>query len=96
MHSLALHANGTMKLWGMDANQRLNVPKHNIGQGSEKFIAISAGGYHSLALREDGQLIAWGDDIYFQSNATRQKKYPNNIPPPAQPRGCICFSCFGY
>jgi hypothetical protein len=29
--------------------------------------AISAGGFHNLALRRDGTVVAWGDDLFGQS-----------------------------
>ena len=33
----------------------------------KKFIAITAGGYHSLGLLEDGSVLAWGDNNYGQT-----------------------------
>ena len=32
----------------------------------KKFIAITAGHYHSLGLLEDGSVLAWGDNNYGQ------------------------------
>ena len=32
-----------------------NVPSPNTG-----FVAVAAGGYHSLGLKEDGSIVAWG------------------------------------
>ena len=31
-------------------------------------VAIAAGGYHSLAIRLNGTLVAWGADDYGQTN----------------------------
>jgi hypothetical protein len=31
------------------------------------FIAIAAGGEHSLALKKDGRIVAWGDNYYGQA-----------------------------
>ncbi|NIP50955.1 MAG: hypothetical protein GWN67_03155, partial [Phycisphaerae bacterium] len=32
------------------------------------YIAVSAGGYHSLALRSDGSIVGWGLNHYGQAN----------------------------
>ena len=32
------------------------------------FVAIAAGGRHSLALKSDGSLAAWGNNDYGQTN----------------------------
>ena len=31
------------------------------------FVAIAAGGHHSLALKEDGSIVGWGDNYYGQA-----------------------------
>ena len=36
----------------------------------KKFIAISAGCFHSLGLLEDGSVLAWGDNKYGQTAST--------------------------
>ena len=42
----------------------------------KKFIAITAGGYHSLGLLEDGSVLAWGDNNYGQTIvSTTDKKF---------------------
>ena len=35
---------------------------------SQDFIAIAAGGNHSLALRADGSVVAWGDNLHGETN----------------------------
>ena len=40
-----------------------NVPSPNTG-----FTAIAAGEYHSLGLKTDGSIVAWGDNGYGQCN----------------------------
>jgi len=42
--------------WGEDVSGRLDVPD------GDDFVAVSAGGSHGLALREDGSLAAWGNN----------------------------------
>ena len=35
---------------------------------SQGFVAVAAGGYHSLGLKADGSIVAWGDNYYGQTN----------------------------
>ena len=39
------------------------MPAPNAG-----FVAVAAGGYHSLGLKADGSIVAWGDNGYGQCN----------------------------
>ena len=39
-----------------------------------RFIAISTGAYHSLALAEDGTILAWGDNMFGQLNVPKSDK----------------------
>ncbi|MBK7256230.1 MAG: T9SS type A sorting domain-containing protein [Ignavibacteriae bacterium] len=70
-HSLALSADGAVYAWGRNGSGQLgdgttlgsNVPVAVRADGalSGKFVtAISAGGYHSLALTSEGTVYAWG------------------------------------
>ncbi|MEX2238630.1 MAG: hypothetical protein WEB00_13970 [Dehalococcoidia bacterium] len=73
-HSLALKSNGTVVAWGSDvdgqlgnggssANQVSPVPVSGIGGPIQSdIIEIAAGGSHSLALRANGNVYAWGKD----------------------------------
>ncbi len=47
--------------WGLNADGQCGVPV-NLGP----VIAVAAGGYHSLALREDGTVAAWGSNTSGQ------------------------------
>ncbi len=51
---------GSLAAWGYSGYGQLNIPAGNV------FTAISAGNYHSLALRSDGSLTAWGNNSYNQ------------------------------
>ncbi len=54
---------GTIFVWGDNTfGQRTNVP-----EGSD-FTAVAAGQYHTVALREDGSLAAWGQNYSGQCN----------------------------
>jgi len=72
-HSLALRADGTVWAWGE------NILHGQLGDGTttDRFTpvqvlvvgdatAIAAGANHSLALRGDGTVLAWGDNGYGQ------------------------------
>jgi len=72
-HSLALKADGRVYAWGSSSfgqlgNGPLRSSQVTAVQVSEQsdFVAISAGGFHSLALKADGRVYAWGDNSYGQ------------------------------
>jgi len=52
---LALRANGTIVAWGENTWGQCDVPP-----GYADFVAIAAGGAHSLGLRANGSVVAWG------------------------------------
>jgi alpha-tubulin suppressor-like RCC1 family protein len=73
IHSLALKANGTVLSWGGNTFGQLGVPFDGacfdlsrrrttpvLVSGLTNIVAIAAGGTHSLALRADGKVFAWG------------------------------------
>lgn len=80
-HSMALLADGTVKAWGYNTFGQLgngnnissNIPVAVTGLAG-KVTAIAAGGLHSVALMEDGSVMAWGTAI---SNGT---PHSSNVP----------------
>ena len=46
---------GTVAVWGDNTYGQTNVPG-----GLTNVVAVAAGGYHSLALKADGTVVAWG------------------------------------
>jgi len=76
LHTLALQRNGTLWAWGINGNGQLgsgdiagrNVPTRVTAPAAvaANIVAISAGELHSLALKSDGQLYAWGDNAQGQ------------------------------
>ncbi len=50
-----LQLTGTVVAWGWNNHGQTNVPA-----GLSSVIAIAAGGYHSVALKTDGTVVAWG------------------------------------
>ena len=72
-HSLALREDGTVWAWGLGESGQLGngtntikqlTPVQVLGTGGAGYltgvVAIAAGGYHSLALKNDGTVWAWG------------------------------------
>ncbi|HUP70849.1 MAG TPA: hypothetical protein VM142_13695 [Acidimicrobiales bacterium] len=73
-HSLALKADGTVLAWGANGVGQLGrdavsgpshrpAPVAGLGSGSG-VVAVAAGGAHNLALKNDGTVLAWGDNTY--------------------------------
>ena len=52
-----------MSAWGANDLHQTEVPP-----GLTGVVAISAGGYHNLALKGDGTVVAWGSGAYFQTS----------------------------
>lgn len=84
--SLALLGSGTVEAWGRDFHGQLgNGTYNNIANpspvpvsGLKHVTAISAGGYHALALLSNGTVMAWGDNEGGQlGNGT---KTDSNVP----------------
>lgn len=49
--------------WGYNGEGQTDVPAPNTD-----FIAVAAGRYQSLGLKEDGSIVAWGRNDYDQTN----------------------------
>ncbi|HEX8072836.1 MAG TPA: S8 family serine peptidase [Pyrinomonadaceae bacterium] len=71
--SFAVKADGTVWGWGSNQSLVLNLPGGTLSSnvpvqisGISDVAAISAGGWHVLALKRDGTVWSWGDDIYGQ------------------------------
>ncbi len=73
-HNLAVKTNGTIWAWGDNQSGQLgnggfypggtNVPVQVIGLTNP--IAVSGGGFHSMALMSNGTVWTWGDNSYGQ------------------------------
>ncbi len=82
VHSLAVQADGTVLSWGGDGTGQLGNGGENTDQavpslvkGISQVIAVAGGNYHSLALKSDGTVFAWGGNDYGQlGNGTRVDK----------------------
>ena len=72
-HSLALTVNGTVLGWGINTYGQLGDPNTYIAHlipvlinGLSGIIAIAGGEQHSLALKSDGTVWAWGSNLQGQ------------------------------
>mgnify|MGYP004460249763 FL=1 len=91
LHSLAIDSEGNLWTWGyneygqlgdISTNKEGEENPFNISQmWSNKFIQISAGGGHSIAIDVDGKLWTWGYNYYGQlGNGTKRNSgRPINI-----------------
>jgi hypothetical protein len=69
-HSLGVRANGSLWAWGINLNGRLGddtttsrrSPVSVVG-GFSDWVSASAGGSHSLGVRANGSLWAWGNNL---------------------------------
>ncbi|MBB6447896.1 RCC1 domain-containing protein [Bacillus benzoevorans] len=89
-HSLALLIDGTLLAWGNNeygqlgdgTNTNSNVPVQVLGTGGmgilNNVVAIAGGGFHSLALLNDGTVLAWGNNESGQlgDGANEDSEFP--------------------
>lgn len=72
-HSLALRSDGTVWAWGNNIRGQLGIgltwndPYKPVQiSGISNVVAIAAGSFHSVALRNDGTVWAWGENNHGQ------------------------------
>lgn len=86
LHSLALQSDGTVWGWGSSQFGAVGTGLGGVvhwapiavhqATGLRNITAISAGGYHSLALRSDGRVFSWGYGALGQNgNGSRANAY---------------------
>jgi alpha-tubulin suppressor-like RCC1 family protein len=94
-HVVALRADGTLWSWGDNANGQLGsgntnpslLPIQIIGtqpvSAANDWAAVSAGDFHTLALKADGTLWSWGDNSSGQlgdnTTNTPSRTKPNQV-----------------
>jgi len=75
-HSLGIDSSGNVWAWGRNNKGQLGVgdlinrssPVAVTGLPSKRFVKVTAGAEHSLALAEDGEVYAWGDNTFTQTS----------------------------
>jgi len=90
-HSLGLRADGSLYAWGWNNYGQLGSPTNsgtNTATPTPQLVAgtytqIAAGVYHSLGLRADGSLYAWGDNQYGQLGSPTNSGTSTANPTPA-------------
>lgn len=95
-HCLALRSDGTVWAWGDNTQGQLGLgdsiarrhPEEVRGPGGvgilNRIVAIAAGNDHSLALRNDGTVLAWGQGLFGQlgNGTTDRAVYPTQVTGP--------------
>jgi alpha-tubulin suppressor-like RCC1 family protein len=86
MHSLAVMMDGT--LWGWGANNRRQATgapsadfyasPERTWVASDEVVSVAAGGFHSVAVRTDGSLWAWGLNDHGQLGDGAATGYPSS------------------
>ncbi|MGD0580358.1 MAG: hypothetical protein ABSC08_15685, partial [Bryobacteraceae bacterium] len=74
--NLALTSDGTVVSWGANADRLRSLPLsvtkcatgYYCSPNRGHVVAIAAGGAHSLALKGDGTVVAWGQNYYGETN----------------------------
>ena len=82
-HNLALKADGTVWAWGENTQGQLGVPASTPRSdlavkvaGLKGIVAVAAGRKHSLALKDDGTVWAWGYNAQGQLGDTARAGIP--------------------
>lgn len=95
-HSMALKSDGTVWAWGYGFDGQLGNNRSNVNSGSPVptqvmgpggtgaltgVIAIASGAFHSIALKNDGTVWAWGMNISGQlgNNSTTNSSTPVQV-----------------
>jgi alpha-tubulin suppressor-like RCC1 family protein len=69
--AIARHEDGRVVVWGPSADpfmlgETIDIPDVTGAPTDGGYVDVAAGGYHCLAVKADGTLIAWGDNDYGQ------------------------------
>ncbi len=93
-HSLAVQADGSLWAWGGNQYGQLGIPvaggttaNPTLTQVAGTYTRVAAGDSHSLALRVDGSLWAWGSNQYGQLGIATNSGTTTANPTPAQVTG---------
>lgn len=72
-HAVAVHTDGSLWAWGLNGSHQVGdgttetrKTPEPIGSAGKRFVDVSAGRHHSLAIEEGGALWAWGWNLTGQ------------------------------
>ena len=96
-HSLAVGSDGNLYAWGGNTNGQLGdgtttnqtAPIMVAAPAGVKFVQVSAGGSHSMALDRDGNIWTWGSDLANQLG--RDEPHNSKQPGPAVTHAGVTF-----
>lgn len=92
LHSLALCSDGSVAAWGYNSRGQLGNGSTtdrskpvavDFSDAAGEVVAISAGAFHSLALRADGRIAAWGYNNHGQLGTGNKVTYLRPVLVPA-------------
>ena len=94
IHSLSIHADGSLWATGDNEYGQLGLPTSTprsagwvqVGTATD-WVQVAAGQYHSLGLRADGTLYAWGVNFYGQLGSPTNTGTDQANPTPTQVPG---------
>ena len=105
-HNLARCVDGSVYAWGLGGSGRLGLGHHKsvmqpakVDLGEDKFcIAVAAGYYHSMALIEGGELLAWGSGDCGQlgTGIFNSEVRPRAVKPLAAGHSCASIAAGEY
>jgi len=74
-HTLGLQTDGSIRAWGSNGDSYWDVHGNwtfeglrNIPAPNADFVKLVSGSYHSLAIKADGRIVAWGRNDWGQCN----------------------------
>src|SRR5690606_20685058 len=89
-HTVAIREDGTLWGWGFNARGELgssgfddyiDYTESPVQISSDRWIAVSAGDYFTIGLKEDGSLWAWGENDVGQlgNGSTENTSVPTRV-----------------
>ncbi len=86
-HSLGIKADGTLWAWGSNESGQLGIGSDDdsykrapVQIGTDSWLAVSAGESHSLALKSDHTLWAWGNNDFGQLGIGSEYPESSDVP----------------
>ena len=100
-HSLALDVRGAVYTWGRNDYRQLGMENQEFGESPQQLIfpdtiiikSVSCGGYHSMALTQNGEVYSWGLNGYGQLGHLEDKKMCIFIPRKIKLSNIMTMSC---